>query len=302
MASSVFHDGERAVQRLAGVAALAERVGRSIRGDLPPAARAFLAERRWIVIGALDGRVRPWPAIRAGVPGFAHAVDDRTVRIEATAPVDDPIPDDLLGAGALVGLLAIDPSTRRRLRVNGRVVATDRAGFVVEADQVFSNCPKYIQRRDERPAVVPTMPPAPATPAAGLTDVQRDRLRAADTFFIASGRPGEGVDVSHRGGMPGFVQVDGNRLAWPDYGGNAMFNTLGNLHVHPYAGLLVPDFDTGGALVVSGRAAIDWNAERASTMSGAERVVTLEIDQVVEQAGVLPVAFQLREYSPFNPR
>jgi predicted pyridoxine 5'-phosphate oxidase superfamily flavin-nucleotide-binding protein len=301
MASSVFHEGERAVQRCAGVTALADRVGRSIRRELPEAARTFLAERRWIVIGALDGRARPWPAIRAGAPGFARAVDERTVRVEASAPAGDPIPDDRLGIGALVGLLAIDPATRRRLRVNGRVVATDRAGFAVEADQVFSNCPKYIQRRDERPAGVTTMPGAPAT-APGLTDGQRDRLRAADTFFIASGRPGEGVDVSHRGGMPGFVQVDGNRLAWPDYGGNAMFNTLGNLHVHPYAGVLVPDFEAGGALVVSGRAGIDWNPEHAAALSGAERVVTLEIEQVVEQAGVLPVAFQLREYSPFNPR
>jgi uncharacterized protein len=301
MASSAFHDGERAVQRLAGVTALAERVGRSIRRDLPAAARTFLAERRWIVIGALDGGERPWPAIRAGLPGFAHATGDRTVRIDATAREGDPIPDDLLRGGALVGMLAIDPATRRRLRVNGRVAAIDRSGFVVDADQVFSNCPKYIQRRDEQSAAIAALPDAPVT-ASALTDAQRDRLRAADTFFVASGRPGEGVDVSHRGGMPGFVQVDGERLAWPDYGGNAMFNTLGNLHVHPYAGLLVPDFASGGALIVSGRAGIDWNPEHASAMAGAERVVTLEVDRVVEQAGVLPVAFQLREYSPFNPR
>jgi predicted pyridoxine 5'-phosphate oxidase superfamily flavin-nucleotide-binding protein len=301
MASSVFHDGERAVQRRAGVSALAERVGRSIRRDIPAAARTFLAERRWIVIGALDGDGRPWPAIRAGLPGFAHATGDRTVRIDAAAPVGDPIPDELLGGGALAGLLAIDPATRRRLRVNGRVTAIDRAGFVLDADQVFSNCPKYIQRRDERPADTAAVPEAPVT-ASVLTGAQRDRLRAADTFFIASGRPGEGVDVSHRGGMPGFVQVDGQRLAWPDYGGNAMFNTLGNLHVHPYAGLLVPDFATGGALILSGRAGVDWDLGHASAMAGAERVVTLDVDRVVEQAGVLPLAFQLREYSPFNPR
>src|SRR5262245_52753204 len=101
MASSVFHDGERAVQRLAGVTALAERVGRSIRRELPEAARTFLAERRWIVIGALDDRARPWPAIRAGVPGFAHAAGEQTVRIEASASAGDPVPDDLLGIGAL---------------------------------------------------------------------------------------------------------------------------------------------------------------------------------------------------------
>jgi predicted pyridoxine 5'-phosphate oxidase superfamily flavin-nucleotide-binding protein len=300
MSSDVFHDGERAVQQRAGVAAVAARVGQSIRRDLPPAARTFLAERRWIVIGGLDG-VQPWPAIRAGAPGFAHAIDDRTVRMDAIAPAGDPLRADLLRPGALVGFIALDPATRRRLRFNGRVVAHDGTGLVLEADQVFSNCPKYIQRRDARSVGDAALPATVAT-APGLTDRQRDRLRAADTFFIASARPGDGVDVSHRGGMPGFLQVHGDRLVWPDYSGNAMFNTLGNLHVHPHAGLLVPDFERGGALIVTGGTAIDWSSERAAGIPGAERVVTLTIEQVVEQTGVLPAAFQLREYSPFNPR
>jgi uncharacterized protein len=301
MTSSVFHDGERAVQRLAGVTELADRVGRSIRREIPPAARAFLAERRWVVIGALDADQRPWPAIRAGAPGFAQAIDERTVRIDGIAPAGDPLGEGLLPPGALVGLLAIDLATRRRLRFNGRVTANDRGGLVVEADQVFSNCPKYIQRRDEGPAGADAVP-ATLARSSDLAGAQRERLRAADTFFIASARPGEGVDVSHRGGMPGFLRVVGRELAWPDYGGNAMFNTLGNLHDHPYAGLLVPDFERGGAVIVTGRAGIDWSPARASRLAGAERVVTVAIDQVVEQAGVLPATFQLREYSPFNPR
>jgi predicted pyridoxine 5'-phosphate oxidase superfamily flavin-nucleotide-binding protein len=300
MTSSGFHQGERAVQRLAGVAALADRVGRSIRRELPAAAQAFLAERRWVVIGALDAGGQPWPALRAGAPGFVQAVDPRTVRIDADPPPGDPAAAGL-APGALVGLLAIDPATRRRLRFNGRVVANGSGGLVLEADQVFSNCPKYIQRRDEVPAG-DAAPPATAARETRLTEAQRERLRAADTFFIASARPGDGVDVSHRGGMPGFVQVDGQRLAWPDYSGNAMFTTLGNLHVHPRAGLLVPDFATGGALIVAGRTAIDWDPRRAAGLAGAERVVGMEIDEVVEQRHVLPAGFRLREYSPFNPR
>jgi uncharacterized protein len=301
MASEVFHDGERAVQARAGVTTLAERVGRSIRRDIPPAARQFLAERRWLVLGALVEADRPWIAIRSGPAGFAEALDERTVRIQATAPVGDRLDDDRLRPGALAGLIALDPATRRRLRFNGRVARHDAQGLVLEADQVFSNCPKYIQRRDEQDAGTPSVPVSLASSAA-LTDAQRDRVRATDTFFIASARPGEGVDVSHRGGMPGFVAVDGQRLSWPDYSGNAMFNTLGNLHSHPYAALLMPDFAGSGALVVAGRTAIDWSPAGAARFAGAERVVTLDVDQVVEQIGVLPGAFQLREYSPFNPR
>ena len=90
MASEVFHEGERAVQARAGVSALAERIGRSIRRDIPPTAQAFLAERRWLVIGALDDRARPWIAIRSGAAGFAHAVDDRTVRILSLIHISEP--------------------------------------------------------------------------------------------------------------------------------------------------------------------------------------------------------------------
>lgn len=300
MTSSVFHDGERAVQRLAGVTDLADRVGRSIRREMPPAARAFLAERRWIVLGALDAGGQPWPAIRAGAPGFAHSIDERTVRIDAVAPTGDPL-EALLPPGALAGLIAIDLATRRRLRFNGRVASSDRGGLALGADQVFSNCPKYIQRRDEGPAGNEAVAATFAASSAP-TDAQRGRMRATDTFFIVSARPGEGVDVSHRGGMPGFLTVVGRQLAWPDYGGNAMFNTLGNLHDHPYAGLLVPDFEHGAALIVTGRTGIDWSPARTSSFAGAERVVTMEIDRVVEQIGVLPASFRLREYSPFNPR
>jgi uncharacterized protein len=301
MAFEVFHEGERAVQARAGVSALAERVGRSIRRDMPPAARTFLAERRWIVMGGLDDGGRPSIAIRSGPPGFVHAVDDRTVRIDATAAVGD-LGADRLRPGALVGLIALDPATRRRLRVNGRVAVQDGAGLVLAVDQAFANCPKYIQRREESAGVGTARLPVSLAPSAALTDAQRDRVRVADTFFIASARPGDGVDVSHRGGMPGFVTVEGQRLSWPDYSGNNMFTTLGNLHANGYAALLVPDFDRGDALIVAGRTTIDWSPDSASGFAGAERVVTLDVDQVIEQTGVLPGPFQLREYSPFNPR
>jgi uncharacterized protein len=81
-----------------------------------------------------------------------------------------------------------------------------------------------------------------------------------------------------------------------------MFNTLGNIDAWPRAGLLVPDFDTGGTLHVTGRAAIDWDESHAAAVDGAERLVTLDVESVVEFAATLPVRLRLREYSPANPR
>ena len=85
---------------------------------------------------------------------------------------------------------------------------------------------------------------------------------AADTFFVASAHPRRGTDVSHRGGDPGFVRMlDDHTLRVPDYAGNSMFNTLGNLHVNPRAGLLFVDFDRWRTLQLTGTATIRFDLE-----------------------------------------
>jgi hypothetical protein len=104
--------------------------------------------------------------------------------------------------------------------------------------------------------------------------------------------------------MPGFVRVEataaGDRLTWPDYAGNAMFNTLGNIAAHPWAGIVVPDFASGATLQLTGRAAVDWDPAHAAA-AGAERLVALDVDAVVETRGALPFRLGRPEYSPFNP-
>lgn len=300
MPAETFHAGEYAVQARAGVRALASRVGGSIRSTMPPLARAFLEDRRSVVLGALDARGRPWASLVSGPLGFVRTTDERTLRLASTLPPGDPL-EDGLRPGALAGILALDAATRRRLRLNGRIASADAHGIVIAADQVYSNCPKYIQRREDDTTGEPFRS-APARRSPELSERQRAWVRAADTFFIVSANPGEGVDASHRGGMPGFVRVEGRRLVWPDYAGNAMFNTLGNIEVYPHAGLLVPDYATGATLHLTGRAALDWTPAHRSQFPGAERLVTLDVEEVVELAANLPSRMTLREYSPFNPR
>ena len=65
---------------------------------------------------------------------------------------------------------------------------------------------------------------------------------------------------------------DDAHLSFPDYAGNTMYMTLGNLAANPRAGLLFLDWETGDALQLTGRAAIDWSAERARR-SGRAAVV-----------------------------
>jgi len=295
---SVFHAGEIEVQRRAGVDQMATRVGRSIRREIPPAAEEFLAQRSWIVLATTDSAGRPWASILSGAPGFV-SVGPGVVHIEAGPSAGDPLSENWR-ISPHAGLLAIDLVTRRRMRVNARLDQSHDDGILLRVDQVFSNCPKYIQRRVEEPGA-PRQPTGETVHSAALTDPHREWIAAADTFFIASVNPGEGADASHRGGAPGFVRVEGDRICWPDYQGNMMFNTLGNIAAFPRAGLLFPDFATGRTLQVTGRASINWDPAAAAQVRGAERLVELTVEDVVELQGSGLPRMALVDYSPHLP-
>ncbi|MQS13155.1 pyridoxamine 5'-phosphate oxidase family protein [Streptomyces kaniharaensis] len=295
-----YHPGERAAQSLAGRQDRADHAGRSIRDTIPPVAARFLTERRMLVLGAAapDGRI--WATQLAGAPGFLQAADERTMAVAAHPAEDDPLATALAGP-AQVGTIALDPAGRRRMRLNGRSVPDGRGGLVITAEQVVSNCPKYIQRRTplDRPDAG-----APRAVAAGRTLSTAQRLTAAtaDTFFIATVGPDGRVDASHRGGFPGFLRATApDRLSWPEYPGNSMFMTLGNLELDPRAGLLLPDWETGNALLVTGEARTDWSAEARAGVPGAERMVELTVTGVVELADATPLTWTEPEYSPANP-
>jgi hypothetical protein len=311
--SGIFHAGEVEVQRRAGVERMASRIGASIHDIIPPVAEEFLARRRWVVLATTDAAGRPWASVLSGAPGFISVVQGgksgndgsnppatpAAVRLDATPAPGDPLAANL-GTTEFVGLLAIDLATRRRIRINGRPEPAGAGGILVRADQVYANCPKYIQRRAESGGVSEALA-AEVNRSSALSVAHRRWIAEADTFFIATVNPGEGADASHRGGLPGFVRLEGDRLIWPDYQGNMMFNTLGNIVANPRAGLLFPDFATGSTLQVTGRASIDWDPAHASNVPGAERLVQLTVEEVVEIRAALPDRFELLDYSPHLP-
>ncbi|MEU6231734.1 pyridoxamine 5'-phosphate oxidase family protein [Kitasatospora sp. NPDC047058] len=298
--STPYHPGERAVQARAGRSDRADHSGRAIGGTIPAVAARFLTERQVLVVGAADAAGRLWATQLTGEPGFLRAADERTLAVAARPAADDPLAAVLAGP-AEVGTIALDPAGRRRMRLNGRSAPDGRGGLVIAAEQVYANCPKYIQRRR------PQARPAAGTPhavAAGpvLSTAQQLAVATADTFFVATAGPDGRVDASHRGGNPGFLRVLGpDRLQWPEYAGNSMFMTLGNLELDPRAGLLLPDFGTGGALLVTGEARTDWSGQAAARLPGAERVVDLTVTGVLELADATPLTWTDPEYSPANP-
>jgi uncharacterized protein len=296
----VFHEGEREVQRRAGVTEMARDLGQGIGPTIPPGARPFLEGQRIAVLAGLDGAGRVWTSLLAGRPGFITTPDEKTLRIGAAAPAADPIAD-CLGDGALVGVLVFDPVRQRRLRLNGRVASVDAAALQISVAEVFGNCPKYIQARTPE-----AQSAAAATPSvrrgSALIESQRQTIERADTLFIGSVHERTGADASHRGGQPGFVRVvDEKRLRLPDYAGNNMFQTLGNISKDPRVGLLFVDFASGTTRELTGRARILWDPASFSDLPGAERAVEIEIDVVVELEGRVAGGWSLVASSPFNP-
>ena len=94
-----------------------------------------------------------------------------------------------------------------------------------------------------------------------LTPEIRNWITTADTFFIASSHPDGPVDASHRGGAPSFVEIKDDRLVVPDYPGNSMFNTFGNLYLNPQAGITLINFETNQQLKLTGKVYFDFNTE-----------------------------------------
>jgi uncharacterized protein len=298
--AAVYHAGELAVQRRAGVETIAQRVGLSIKDAMPPAAQAFAREQPLAVVASMDEKNNVWASLLVGTSGFMEPLDERTLRINVKPFVGDPLAANLHTHSA-VGLLLIDVATRRRMRLNGDAVRQDDGTLLVQAQQVYANCPKYIQARDLSVNQAATTVPS-VQHGTQLTPEQHAWIARADTFFIATAHPERGADASHRGGNGGFVRVaDAQTLLFPDYAGNTMFQTLGNIQTNGRVGLLFVDYASGSLLQLTGSAEILWDAGEAALFAGAERVVRFVLTKAIELTGASSLRAAAVDYSPFNP-
>jgi predicted pyridoxine 5'-phosphate oxidase superfamily flavin-nucleotide-binding protein len=304
VATPTFHPGERSLQARVGMEQRLATLGpRVIRDHMPAQHRDFFARLPFVLVGTIDSDGQPHAGIVAGPPGFAWSPDERTLRIDGLPIADDPSRRGLR-LGASVGLLGIQPHTRRRNRMNGRVTALDGAGFTVEVEQSFGNCPRYIQAReprfDDHQALA-----GQARHGAGLDARARAVVAAADTFFIATAHPdagdgdaAHGVDISHRGGPPGFVAVEGNVLTVPDYAGNTFFNTLGNLVLEPRCSLLLVDTEAGGLTWLQARGEVVETLAEVRRHPGAQRLLRLQVTASLHVPAALPLRWSAVEPAP----
>ncbi len=306
---SPFHRGEQGIQARLGVQDQIEPQGRRvIRDYLLDQHRQFFAQLSYLLVGTVDTAGCPWASIVVGRPGFLTSPDAYTLQVMAQPLFGDPL-GDVLNNGIDIGLLGIELHTRRRNRLNGVITNVNDDRFEVAVRQSFGNCPKYIQARmfEFREPTLIGLQSIDSIAAFGPTE--QAMITAADTCFIAtayqsdSAGAASGVDVSHRGGKPGFVRLDDDRtLTIPDFAGNLYFNTFGNLALNPLAGLLFIDFAEGDLLYLTGRAEVIWTGPEISAYSGVERLLRFQLDRGYRVTGSLPLRWSEPSFSPHLDR
>ncbi len=300
---SPWHRGERELQERVGVAERMDVFGRKvIRDFMPDQHREFYQQLPFLVIATVDKQGAPWISLLASKNALAHSPDAKTLAVNAVPDAHDPVTEGLQ-ADQAIGVLGIELHTRRRNRVNGRISLLHHAGFVLDVEHAFGNCPQYIQTRQFQFIDHPVEQP-PVEISHTLDDEARHTIAQADTFFVASyvddadGDHPRQIDASHRGGKAGFVRVEGNVLTIPDFAGNLHFNTLGNLHINPRAGLVFVNFANGDVLHLTGRTEIQFDGIEIQSFQGAERLWRFTATKMVRRRGALPLRWQFGEFSP----
>src|SRR5207247_1851176 len=165
------------------------------------------------------------------------------------------------------------------------------------------NCPKYMNRKHIVPAI---SDPKLVSDSPQLSPEALGLLERADAFFLSSSHENSSMDTNIRGGPRGFVRVlsndpSGSVLVYPEYSGNRLYQTLGNLQITPFAGYCFPDFETGDVLYLTGKTEVLIGKEAAALLprSNLAVKVTVTAARYVEKG--LAFRGEAGEPSPYNP-
>ena len=141
------------------------------------------------------------------------------------------------------------------------------------------------------------------TVRTAFTEDDRTFIQRCAMLFIATadndGRP----DCSYKGGLPGFVRVlDDCTLAIPDYDGNGMYRTWGNVLVNPHVGLLFMDFQQPKRIRINGTAQLREDDPLRAEFPGSVFIVRVTATQIFPNCPRYIHKMQFVEHSVYAPR
>ncbi|KAF2210937.1 hypothetical protein CERZMDRAFT_44354 [Cercospora zeae-maydis SCOH1-5] len=324
-----WHHGEAEMQRKLQVRGL----DNPTVPQLSPQLANHLQIAPTISLGTIDTDGRPWTTLLGGEKPLSQPLGNGIIGIKsAVTGKHDPVVELLVGRnatgevvreegkGRMISGLTIDLNTRKRVKLYGRMIAgalstrddevtgqqesVAEMQVVLKIEQSLGNCPKYLNSRRIEPAIAN---PELLSDSAQLPPRALELLSRADLFFVSSANKDEDMDTNHRGGPAGFLRVESNEasgaiLCWPEYSGNRLYQTLGNLAVYPHAGICVPDFDTGDCLYGTGTTEILIGADAAALLPRSNLCVRLTITSARFVAQALPFRGIAGEKSPYNPQ
>ncbi|KAK2855672.1 hypothetical protein FQN49_004957 [Arthroderma sp. PD_2] len=330
-----WHDGEEKMHQLMHV----PREDNPTAAFLSPGAAALAQRSPLLALGTLDKQGRPWSTVWGGQAGFVGPVAQSVIGIRNIIDgTYDPVAETLLGGelagtivkesgpGRLMSGLPVDMENRRRVKLMGRMVAGSleestpeksdggstgdndigkvaQVQVVMKVDESLGNCPKYINKKHITPAIPQPklISDSPQLPREAL-----DLLGRIDTLFVASSHGNDSMDSNIRGGPPGFVRVLSNDstgavLVYPEYSGNRLYQTLGNLQTTPLAGYAFPDFESGHILYITGETEVLVGKDAAQILPRSNLAVKISVTAARYVKHGLSFRGEPMEPSPYNP-
>lgn len=254
-----YHQGQLSIQEEAKTTIVAARLADWVG----PVVEFALGAEVFLLALERDGELRF--TVLSGRPPLLEVEGQSQRRHSAGESEESPLlrfPASLVPAPQVpvpCGGLAISLATSRRARLNGLLRASGDATELV-TEETFTLCRKYIAGAalSEGAALVEGTArrgPVARRPLSLGDPWLRDLLAKTETAFLATISPTGAPDVAHRGGPPGFLQLDpaSGVLRWPEYVGDGVFKSAGNLRASRRFTLLVPELETGEGVELAGR-------------------------------------------------
>ncbi|KAF2825186.1 hypothetical protein CC86DRAFT_295112 [Ophiobolus disseminans] len=300
---------------------------------LTPQASFMLQKGSLLALGTLDLQDRPWTTLWGGSPGFSEPLGGGFVGTRTLVDSEhDPVVQALVGeakagemlqpkdGGKMLAGLAIELMTRKRVKIAGKMVAgtvqdvkvqigesdeertpetQNQIQLVTKIDESLGNCPKYLNQYVLQPALVQSQLLSNGPTLSGQA---RALINKSDMFFLSTSTSSD-MDVNHRGGSPGFVRViSPTCIAYPEFSGNRLYQSLGNLQLNPRIGITFPDYETGDVLYITGTTEILVGTDAASLLPGSNLAVKIGITEARFIQRGLPFRGVKKTPSPYNPR
>lgn len=303
--SDVFHDGQRAVQRITGEEEIAKMRIPMVQKTLHPRSIPFIEHQILSFPGSEDSDGNIWLSLLVGERGFISvpSLQEITFDLSKVRSNRDDIFFHNIKTKPTVGLLFHEAIRRARYRAWGMArLAGDLLRFDIRMG--YPSCPKHIQRvgialSEDNLALTTTY-----QNGTSLGPSEKEWIVNAHTFFIGTQTKKGDIESSHRGGDPGFIEIlDNGLIRVPDYLGNSMFSTLGNIYENPKAALLFIDHEKGETLQLTGTAELqfDQNSEEDYYKSGETgRFWTFDTKQWIRTINHHKVTSKFIDFSPFN--